>query len=173
MWQLRHLYGNFWGGGVSKYTDCTYGLDCMRFHSPVLKRCECWCRIFCFKPPWEPGKAATHLCDTVCGLASQMEVHHSMVLNNLKTLVSRKISNTQCSWKQVEIIQTGREHDEWVIKLWNKDYTIWQSRWCRFCCKTSYKPHHAFAFLMHCLKKHIHLFRHNILRTLPTSLFVK
>ncbi|PWA26482.1 hypothetical protein CCH79_00001101 [Gambusia affinis] len=36
-------------------------------------------------------------CVTLSGLASQMEVHHSLVLNNLKTLLWKKISNTQIS----------------------------------------------------------------------------
>ncbi len=206
--------------------DCTYGRDCTATCDRLVKQCNTEvvqpnlakvCVLLqdflLFGAPSDlRGDLEKQLrtCVTLSGLASQMEVHHSLVLNNLKTLLWKKISNTQYSWNRSRLsnlylyIMSQLLHGHTVSsfclssfakicrgccllmsfhsiltvdnrKLWNNEYTIWNSRYKKkkiHFLETSYKPHHAFV-LMHYFEKHIHLLRHNILRALPITLFVK
>lgn len=93
--------------------DCTYGRDCTATCDRLVKQCNTEvvqpnlakvCMLLqdylLFGAPSElRGDLEKQLrtCVTLSGLASQMEVHHSLVLNNLKTLLWKKISNTQYS----------------------------------------------------------------------------
>lgn len=93
--------------------DCTYGRDCTATCDRLVKQCNTEvvhpnlakvCMLLqdylLFGAPSDlHGDLERQLrtCVTLSGLASQMEVHHSLVLNNLKTLLWKKISNTQYS----------------------------------------------------------------------------
>ncbi|XP_008401639.1 divergent protein kinase domain 1B isoform X2 [Poecilia reticulata] len=93
--------------------DCTYGKDCTATCDRLVKQCNTEvvqpnlakvCMLLqdylLFGAPSDlRGDLEKQLrtCVTLSGLASQMEVHHSLVLNNLKTLLWKKISNTQYS----------------------------------------------------------------------------
>ncbi|XP_019728588.1 divergent protein kinase domain 1B isoform X2 [Hippocampus comes] len=93
--------------------DCTYGRDCTATCDRLAKRCNAdvvrpnlakVCALLQdFLLHGAPAELRGDLerqlrtCVTLSGLASQMEVHHSLVLNNLKTLLWKKISNTQYS----------------------------------------------------------------------------
>uniref|UniRef100_UPI0037E899C8 divergent protein kinase domain 1B n=1 Tax=Semicossyphus pulcher TaxID=241346 RepID=UPI0037E899C8 len=93
--------------------DCTYGQDCTATCDRLVKQCNTEvvqpnlakvCVLLqdylLFGAPSDlRGDLEKQLrtCVTLSGLASQMEVHHSLVLNNLKTLLWKKISNTQYS----------------------------------------------------------------------------
>ncbi|XP_061912991.1 divergent protein kinase domain 1B isoform X2 [Entelurus aequoreus] len=93
--------------------DCTYGSDCTATCDRLVKQCNTdvarpnlakVCALLqdflLFGAPADlRGDLERQLrtCVTLSGLASQMEVHHSLVLNNLKTLLWKKISNTQYS----------------------------------------------------------------------------
>ncbi|KAF3849332.1 hypothetical protein F7725_015829 [Dissostichus mawsoni] len=93
--------------------DCTYGRDCTATCDRLVKQCNSEvvqpnlakvCVLLqdylLFGAPVDlRGDLEKQLrtCVTLSGLASQMEVHHSLVLNNLKTLLWKKISNTQYS----------------------------------------------------------------------------
>uniref|UniRef100_A0A8C6WQ74 Divergent protein kinase domain 1B n=1 Tax=Neogobius melanostomus TaxID=47308 RepID=A0A8C6WQ74_9GOBI len=93
--------------------DCTYGHDCTAICDRLVKQCNTEvvqpnlakvCVLLqdflLFGAPSDVrGDLEKQLrtCVTLSGLASQMEVHHSLVLNNLKTLLWKKISNTQYS----------------------------------------------------------------------------
>ncbi|CAG5867632.1 unnamed protein product [Menidia menidia] len=93
--------------------DCTYGRDCTATCDRLVKQCNTEvvqpnlakvCVLLqdflLFGAPADlRGDLEKQLrtCVTLSGLASQMEVHHSLVLNNLKTLLWKKISNTQYS----------------------------------------------------------------------------
>lgn len=93
--------------------DCTYGRDCTATCDRLVKQCNTEvvqpnlakvCVLLqdflLFGAPSDlRGDLEKQLrtCVTLSGLASQMEVHHSLVLNNLKTLLWKKISNTQYS----------------------------------------------------------------------------
>uniref|UniRef100_A0A8C6MH36 Divergent protein kinase domain 1B n=1 Tax=Nothobranchius furzeri TaxID=105023 RepID=A0A8C6MH36_NOTFU len=93
--------------------DCTYGKDCTATCDRLVKQCNTEvvqpnlakvCVLLqdflLFGAPSDlRGDLEKQLrtCVTLSGLASQMEVHHSLVLNNLKTLLWKKISNTQYS----------------------------------------------------------------------------
>ncbi|KAF6721113.1 Protein FAM69B [Oryzias melastigma] len=94
-------------------SDCTYGHDCTATCDRLVKQCNTEvvqpnlakvCMLLqdylLFGAPSDlRGDLEKQLrtCVTLSGLASQMEVHHSLVLNNLKTLLWKKISNTQYS----------------------------------------------------------------------------
>ncbi|CAL8277295.1 unnamed protein product [Merluccius merluccius] len=93
--------------------DCVYGHDCTATCDRLAKQCNTEvaqpnlakvCMLLqdflLFGAPSDlRGDLEKQLrtCVTLSGLASQMEVHHSLVLNNLKTLLWKKISNTQYS----------------------------------------------------------------------------
>uniref|UniRef100_A0A147A5V7 Divergent protein kinase domain 1B n=1 Tax=Fundulus heteroclitus TaxID=8078 RepID=A0A147A5V7_FUNHE len=93
--------------------DCTYGRDCTATCDRLVRQCNTEvvqpnlakvCMLLqdylLFGAPSDlRGDLEKQLrtCVTLSGLASQMEVHHSLVLNNLKTLLWKKISNTQYS----------------------------------------------------------------------------
>ncbi|XP_059906468.1 divergent protein kinase domain 1B [Gadus macrocephalus] len=93
--------------------DCTYGRDCTATCDRLAKQCNLEvvrpnlakvCTLLQdFLLSGAPAELRPDLekqlrtCVTLSGLASQMEVHHSLVLNNLKTLLWKKISNTQYS----------------------------------------------------------------------------
>lgn len=93
--------------------DCTFGRDCTATCDRLVKQCNTEvvqpnlakvCVLLqdflLFGAPADlRGDLEKQLrtCVTLSGLASQMEVHHSLVLNNLKTLLWKKISNTQYS----------------------------------------------------------------------------
>ncbi|KAL4623352.1 protein FAM69B-like [Arapaima gigas] len=94
-------------------TDCTYGTDCTATCDKLIKQCNTEvvqpnlakvCRMLqdylLFGAPHDLRldlEKQLRTCMTLSGLASQMEVHHSLVLNNLKTLLWKKISDTQYS----------------------------------------------------------------------------
>ncbi|XP_053743966.1 divergent protein kinase domain 1B [Synchiropus splendidus] len=93
--------------------DCTYGRDCTATCDRLVKQCNTEvvqpnlakvCILLqdflLFGAPAdlrEDLEKQLRTCVTLSGLASQMEVHHSLVLNNLKTILWKKISNTQYS----------------------------------------------------------------------------
>ncbi|KAA0719790.1 Protein FAM69B [Triplophysa tibetana] len=93
--------------------DCTYGRDCMATCDRLARQCNVEvvqpnlakvCALLqnflLFGAPAdlrEDLEKQLRTCVTLSGLASQMEVHHSLVLNNLKTLLWKKISNTKYS----------------------------------------------------------------------------
>lgn len=93
--------------------DCTYGHDCTAICDRLVKQCNTEvvqpnlakvCVLLqdflLFGAPSDVRRdleKQLRTCVTLSGLASQMEVHHSLVLNNLKTLLWKKISNTQYS----------------------------------------------------------------------------
>ncbi|XP_015269661.1 PREDICTED: protein FAM69B [Gekko japonicus] len=93
--------------------DCTYGKDCVAPCDKLMKLCKSdvvqpnlakVCGLlqeFLLHgvPPdlREELEKQLKTCTTLSGLASQMEVHHSLVLNGLKTLLWKEISNTKYS----------------------------------------------------------------------------
>uniref|UniRef100_A0A8C6ZPE0 Divergent protein kinase domain 1B n=1 Tax=Nothoprocta perdicaria TaxID=30464 RepID=A0A8C6ZPE0_NOTPE len=93
--------------------DCTYGRDCTASCDKLLKQCKGdmvqpnLAKVCALLQDYVLHGAPAELqhelqkqlrtCTTLSGLASQMEVHHSLVLNNLKTLLWKKISNTKYS----------------------------------------------------------------------------
>ncbi|XDV38298.1 hypothetical protein PO909_007740 [Leuciscus waleckii] len=93
--------------------DCTYGRDCTATCDRLARQCNVEvvqpnlakvCALLqdflLFGAPSdlrEDLEKQLRTCVTLSGLASQMEVHHSLVLNNLKTLLWKKISNTKYS----------------------------------------------------------------------------
>ncbi|XP_048858578.1 divergent protein kinase domain 1B-like [Brienomyrus brachyistius] len=101
------------GRRCEKNADCTYGKDCTATCDKLIRQCNTEvvqpnlakvCRLLqdylLFGAPLDLRldlEKQLHTCMTLSGLASQMEVHHSLVLNNLKTLLWKKISNTKYS----------------------------------------------------------------------------
>ncbi|XP_064891716.1 divergent protein kinase domain 1B isoform X2 [Columba livia] len=101
------------GRHCEQNVDCTYGKDCMATCDKLLKQCKSEvvqpnlakvCGLLqdylLYGAPLELKdelQKQLRTCMTLSGLASQMEVHHSLVLNNLKTLLWKKISNTKYS----------------------------------------------------------------------------
>lgn len=101
------------GRHCEQNADCTYGKDCTASCDKLLKQCKgdvvqpnlakvCGLLqdyLLYGAPPELKDELQKQLrtCMTLSGLASQMEVHHSLVLNNLKTLLWKKISNTKYS----------------------------------------------------------------------------
>lgn len=93
--------------------DCTYGRDCTATCDRLARQCNTEvvqpnlakvCALLqgflLFGAPADLHPdldKQLRTCVTLSGLASQMEVHHSLVLNNLKTLLWKKISNTKYS----------------------------------------------------------------------------
>ncbi|XP_060791716.1 divergent protein kinase domain 1B [Neoarius graeffei] len=94
-------------------TDCTFGSDCTATCDRLAKQCNvevvrpnlakvcALLRDFLFfgtpSDLMEDLNKQLRTCMTLSGLASQMEVHHSLMLNNLKTLLWKKISDTKYS----------------------------------------------------------------------------
>ncbi|XP_069788378.1 divergent protein kinase domain 1B isoform X4 [Narcine bancroftii] len=92
-------------------TDCTHGKDCMATCDKLVKQCNteliqpnlakiCGLLqeyLLHGAPSDFRDELQRHLqtCMTLNGLASQMEVHHSLLLNNIRTLLWKKISNTK------------------------------------------------------------------------------
>ncbi|XP_023673694.1 divergent protein kinase domain 1B-like isoform X1 [Paramormyrops kingsleyae] len=119
MADLRHVASevavrNFLKGRhCESNTDCTYGKDCTATCDKLVKQCNTEvvqpnlakvCRLLqdylLFGSPSDLRvdlEKQLRTCVTLSGLASQMEVHHSLVLNNLKTLLWKKISDTKYS----------------------------------------------------------------------------
>lgn len=101
------------GRHCEQNTDCTYGKDCVAPCDKLMKQCKSdvvqpnlakVCGLLLeYLLHGAPSDLKEELqkqlktCTTLSGLASQMEVHHSLVLNSLKTLLWKKISNTQYS----------------------------------------------------------------------------
>ncbi|XP_077692059.1 divergent protein kinase domain 1B isoform X2 [Eretmochelys imbricata] len=101
------------GRHCEQNVDCTYGKDCMATCDKLMKQCKSdmvqpnlakVCGLLqdylLYGAPSdlkEELQKQLRTCMTLSGLASQMEVHHSLVLNNLKTLLWKKISNTKYS----------------------------------------------------------------------------
>ncbi|XP_066501470.1 divergent protein kinase domain 1B [Hoplias malabaricus] len=93
--------------------DCTFGRDCTATCDRLARQCNTEvvqpnlakvCALLrdflLFGAPadlLEDLDRQLRTCVTLSGLASQMEVHHSLVLNNLKTLLWKKISDTKYS----------------------------------------------------------------------------
>ncbi|CAB1318813.1 unnamed protein product [Coregonus sp. 'balchen'] len=93
--------------------DCTFGRDCTATCDRLVKQCNTevvqpnLAKVCVLLQDYLLSGAPQDLridlekqlrtCVTLSGLASQMEVHHSLVLNNLKTLLWKTISNTQYS----------------------------------------------------------------------------
>ncbi|XP_021446240.1 divergent protein kinase domain 1B isoform X2 [Oncorhynchus mykiss] len=93
--------------------DCTFGSDCTATCDRLVKQCNTevvqpnLAKVCVLLQDYllfgAPQDLRTDLekqlstCVTLSSLASQMEVHHSLVLNNLKTLLWKTISNTQYS----------------------------------------------------------------------------
>ncbi|KAM6336907.1 divergent protein kinase domain 1B [Alca torda] len=101
------------GRHCEQNVDCTYGKDCTAPCDKLLKQCKSdmvqpnlakVCGLLqdylLYGAPLELKEELQkqlRTCMTLSGLASQVEVHHSLVLNNLKTLLWKKISNTKYS----------------------------------------------------------------------------
>lgn len=101
------------GRHCEQNVDCTYGKDCTATCDKLMKQCKSdvvqpnlakVCGLLqdylLYGAPLELREELQkqlRTCMTLSGLASQMEVHHSLVLNNLKTLLWKKISNTKYS----------------------------------------------------------------------------
>ncbi|XP_044898949.1 divergent protein kinase domain 1B isoform X3 [Felis catus] len=93
--------------------DCTYGRDCRAPCDKLMRQCKGdliqpnlakVCELLRdYLLPGAPADLREDLgkqlrtCTTLSGLASQVEVHHSLVLSHLKTLLWKKISNTKYS----------------------------------------------------------------------------
>ncbi len=113
--------------------DCTYGRDCMATCDRLARQCNVEvvqpnlakvCALLqdflLFGAPSdlrEDLEKQLRTCVTLSGLASQMEVHHSLVLNNLKTLLWKKISNTKYSWYQHrdDQVKGDEERENWRL----------------------------------------------------------
>uniref|UniRef100_A0A4W3J142 Divergent protein kinase domain 1B n=1 Tax=Callorhinchus milii TaxID=7868 RepID=A0A4W3J142_CALMI len=107
---LRAFYK---GRHCERNADCTHIRDCTATCDRLIKQCNSEliqpnlakvCRVLQeFLLPGAPPDCKEELqkhlqtCMTLSGLASQMEVHHSLVLNNIKTLLWKKISDTKYS----------------------------------------------------------------------------
>ncbi|XP_042334213.1 divergent protein kinase domain 1B [Sceloporus undulatus] len=107
------IQGFLKGRHCEQNVDCTYGKDCMAPCDKLMKQCKSdvvqpnLAKVCGFLQEYLLHGVPTDLkdelqkqlktCTTLSGLASQMEVHHSLVLNNLKTLLWKKISNTKYS----------------------------------------------------------------------------
>lgn len=101
------------GRHCEQNSDCTYGSDCTAACDKLMKQCKNdviqpnlakACKLMqdylLYGSPSdlkEELQKQLRTCMTLSGLASQMEVHHSLILNNLKTLLWKKISNTKYS----------------------------------------------------------------------------
>ncbi|XP_061460497.1 divergent protein kinase domain 1B [Rhineura floridana] len=101
------------GRHCEQNTDCTYGKDCTAPCDKLMKQCKSdvvqpnLAKVCGLLQEYLLHGAPSDLkeelqkqlktCTTLSGLASQMEVHHSLVLNSLKTLLWKKISNTKYS----------------------------------------------------------------------------
>ncbi|KAJ1146035.1 hypothetical protein NDU88_012317 [Pleurodeles waltl] len=101
------------GRHCEQNADCTFGKDCTATCDKLMKQCKSdmiqpnlakVCTLLqdylLYGTPAdlkEELQKQLRTCMTLSGLASQMEVHHSLVLNNLKTLLWKKISNTKYS----------------------------------------------------------------------------
>ncbi|XP_030625405.1 divergent protein kinase domain 1B [Chanos chanos] len=101
------------GRACETNADCTFGRDCTATCDRLARQCNTEvvqpnlakvCGILqeflLFGAPSdlrEDLEKQLRTCVTLSGLASQMEVHHSLILNNLKTLLWKKISNTKYS----------------------------------------------------------------------------
>ncbi|NXR13928.1 FA69B protein, partial [Semnornis frantzii] len=101
------------GRHCEQNADCTYGEDCTASCDKLLKQCKGdvvqpnLAKVCGLLQDYllhgaplelkEDLQKQLRTCMTLSGLASQMEVHHSLVLNNLKTLLWKKISNTKYS----------------------------------------------------------------------------
>ncbi|XP_053138637.1 divergent protein kinase domain 1B isoform X2 [Hemicordylus capensis] len=101
------------GRHCEQNADCTYGEDCVAACDKLMKQCKSEvvqpnlakvCELLQeYLLHGAPADLREELrkqlktCTTLSGLASQMEVHHSLVLNSLKTLLWKKISNTRYS----------------------------------------------------------------------------
>ncbi|XP_028919947.1 divergent protein kinase domain 1B isoform X1 [Ornithorhynchus anatinus] len=101
------------GRRCERNADCTFGRDCTASCDRLLKQCKgdliqpnlakVCALLQDYLLSGSPADLREELqkqlrtCTTLSGLASQMEVHHSLVLNNLKTLLWKKISNTKYS----------------------------------------------------------------------------
>ncbi|XP_054853495.1 divergent protein kinase domain 1B [Eublepharis macularius] len=101
------------GRHCEQNTDCTYGKDCVAPCDKLMKQCKsdmvqpnlakvCGLlqEFLLHGVPLglkEELQKQLKTCTTLSGLASQMEVHHSLVLSSLKTLLWEKISNTKYS----------------------------------------------------------------------------
>ncbi|XP_076140935.1 divergent protein kinase domain 1B [Alosa pseudoharengus] len=105
--------GHLRGRPCQTNADCTYGRDCTATCDRLARQCNTEvvqpnlakvCALLqgflLFGAPADLHAdldKQLRTCVTLSGLASQMEVHHSLVLNNLKTLLWKKISNTKYS----------------------------------------------------------------------------
>lgn len=101
------------GRHCEQNADCTYGKDCVAPCDKLMKQCKSdvmqpnlakMCGLLQeYLLHGAPADLREELqkqlktCMTLSGLASQMEVHHSLVLNSLKTLLWKEISNTKYS----------------------------------------------------------------------------
>ncbi|XP_043914470.1 divergent protein kinase domain 1B [Protopterus annectens] len=101
------------GRHCEQNSDCTYGKDCMATCDKLMKQCNSdiiqpnlakICGLLqdylLYGAPAdlkEELQKQLRTCRTLSGLASQMEVHHSLVLNNVKSLLWKRISNTKYS----------------------------------------------------------------------------
>ncbi|XP_032993742.1 divergent protein kinase domain 1B [Lacerta agilis] len=101
------------GRHCEQNVDCTYGRDCMAPCDKLMKQCKSdvvqpnLAKVCGLLQEYLLHGAPSDLkdelqkqlktCTTLSGLASQMEVHHSLVLSSLKTLLWKKISNTKYS----------------------------------------------------------------------------
>ncbi|KAF7237229.1 Divergent protein kinase domain 1B [Varanus komodoensis] len=101
------------GRHCEQNVDCTFGKDCTAPCDKLMKQCKsdmvqpnlakvCGLLqeyLLHGAPPDLRQELQKQLrtCMTLSGLASQMEVHHSLMLNSLKTLLWKKISNTKYS----------------------------------------------------------------------------
>ncbi|KAM9324137.1 divergent protein kinase domain 1B [Gastrophryne carolinensis] len=107
------LRGFLHGRHCEQNSDCTYGSDCTASCDKLMKQCKSdviqpnlakACRLMqdyllhgCPADLRDELQKHLRTCMTLSGLASQMEVHHSLILNNLKALLWKKISNTKYS----------------------------------------------------------------------------
>ncbi|XP_072841193.2 divergent protein kinase domain 1B isoform X3 [Pogona vitticeps] len=101
------------GRHCEQNADCTYGTDCVAPCDKLMKQCKSdvvqpnlakVCGLLqeyllhgAPRDLKEELQKQLKTCMTLSGLASQMEVHHSLVLNSLKTLLWKEISNTKYS----------------------------------------------------------------------------
>ncbi|XP_041428284.1 divergent protein kinase domain 1B isoform X2 [Xenopus laevis] len=101
------------GRHCEQNSDCTFGRDCTAACDKLMKQCKndviqpnlakACMLLQDYLLYGSPSDLRDELqkqlrtCMTLSGLASQMEVHHSLILNNIKTLLWKKISNTKYS----------------------------------------------------------------------------
>ncbi|NXY75940.1 FA69B protein, partial [Glareola pratincola] len=107
------IRGFLQGRRCEQNADCTYGKDCAAPCDRLLKQCKSdmvqpnLAKVCGLLQDYllhgaplelkEELQKQLRTCMTLSGLASQVEAHHSLVLNNLKTLLWKKISNTKYS----------------------------------------------------------------------------